>query len=182
MTTDRQREANQANAQHSTGPRTANGKAVSSANGIKHGAYATQHFAIPRGRLAEDPDEVAEYLERITEALEPRDALEREAAFRVAMACLRLRRLGHFEAQALAGDGAEGQYAGSHLGPLETAGTLALRTLDRVAQLEGRTSQSLDRALAAYAELCRRPFDVVVDVTGISRSKPNSHEERSLTA
>ena len=52
MATDRQIAANRANAQKSTGPRTAAGKAASSANAIKSGIYA-QSILIP----GEDPAE-----------------------------------------------------------------------------------------------------------------------------
>jgi hypothetical protein len=40
MTTEKQIAANRANAQESTGPRTAVGKAASSANALKSGIYA----------------------------------------------------------------------------------------------------------------------------------------------
>ena len=45
-------EANAANAQHSTGPRSANGKARSSTNALRHGLTAKQVLA--PGELAED--------------------------------------------------------------------------------------------------------------------------------
>jgi hypothetical protein len=47
MTTDRQLAANRANAQHATGPRTPQGKAVSSRNNTRHGLRSTTPV-IPR--------------------------------------------------------------------------------------------------------------------------------------
>lgn len=105
VATQRQVQANQANAQGSTGPRSSDGKATSSLNSLRHGAYATRPVAIPRGRLAEDPGDVAAFVDSVIGALIPRDTLEYELAHRIAMSCLRLRRLGRFEADALAADG-----------------------------------------------------------------------------
>ncbi len=45
--TEKQRAANRANAQHSTGPRSPEGKAIVSQNAVKHGVLA--QAAIPRG-------------------------------------------------------------------------------------------------------------------------------------
>src|SRR5437899_2341696 len=54
--------ANRVNAQHSTGPRSAEGKARSSRSSTVHGAYAVRPDAISRGAFAEDADEVECYL------------------------------------------------------------------------------------------------------------------------
>ncbi len=52
MATARQKAANRANAQNSTGPRTPEGKAKSSLNAVSHGFAAATHFID-----GEDPDE-----------------------------------------------------------------------------------------------------------------------------
>ncbi|HXK00749.1 MAG TPA: hypothetical protein VMS37_00015 [Verrucomicrobiae bacterium] len=63
MPTDAQINANRANAQHSTGPRTPEGKAASSRNALKFGLYA-QADILP-GESQEEFDElIREYVER----------------------------------------------------------------------------------------------------------------------
>jgi hypothetical protein len=79
----RQLEANRRNAQYSTGPRTAAGKATSSRNSIKHGAYASIS-PIDRGALREDPQALEATIDNVLEALRPRNEMERAAALRVA--------------------------------------------------------------------------------------------------
>ena len=44
MATERQRQANRQNSRHSTGPKTAEGKAASRTNAIKHGLSGTAVF------------------------------------------------------------------------------------------------------------------------------------------
>jgi hypothetical protein len=181
MTTDRQLQANRANALQSTGPRTVDGKAASSLNAIKHGAYGSKPVAIPRGRLAEDPDAVQAYYVEIVDSLKPRDALEDAAAFRIAMLHLRFRRIERFEAESLAGDGEEGRRFTVPLGPMETAGNLALQTLDQVVVLDGRTGQALSRAYAEYAYLRARPLDQLIDIREIWGNEPNCDAAPLLT-
>ncbi len=53
--------ANQSNAAHSTGPRTATGKAASALNGLRHG-FRSQSVLIP----GDDPDEYQELLDDLT--------------------------------------------------------------------------------------------------------------------
>lgn len=95
-----QLEANRQNAKKSTGPRSAEGKQQSSRNATTHGVYA-RAYAIPRGVLAEDGDEVESFFEGLVEALGPRDALEQVVARRIASDDLRLARLERYESVSL---------------------------------------------------------------------------------
>src|SRR5947207_13600933 len=83
--------ANRVNAQHSTGPRSAEGKARSSRSSTVHGAYAVRPDAISRGAFAEDADEVECYLRGLVDALAPRDAIEMAQARQLAQHHLRFR-------------------------------------------------------------------------------------------
>ncbi len=95
MASDRSIEANRANAQLSTGPRTPEGKAVSRHNALKHGITA-------KGLL---PDESAEefghFCEALFDELSPQGALEDEITRRIASLMWRLRRIPAFEAALL---------------------------------------------------------------------------------
>jgi len=65
-------------------------------NSLKHGVYA-QARPIERGPLAEDADEVNEFLDNIVGDLRPRDHVEAELAHKISRMCLRERRLGALE-------------------------------------------------------------------------------------
>ena len=98
---DRKARANVENARRSTGPRTEAGKRASSMNALKHGGYARASVAIPRGRFAEDPEEVQRRVDDVVESLLPRDRLEYDHAVRLAMCYLRFDRMDLFEAETL---------------------------------------------------------------------------------
>jgi len=87
--------ANRRNAQRSTGPRTAEGKARSSANATRHGLYARELRPLVVGPLAEDFDEFYERAEELIASFEPATALEFELAKRATSALMRMKRLGH---------------------------------------------------------------------------------------
>src|SRR5258708_14254329 len=70
MSTTKQNEANRANAQLSTGPRTAEGKAKSSLNAIQHGLTAT-HLLIP----TESADDFEAHAASLRAHFAPADAL-----------------------------------------------------------------------------------------------------------
>src|SRR5580658_3727799 len=94
MPTDKQSAASRANSQNSTGPRTAEGKAKSRFNALKHGIFAESHIIFDES--AEALDELtAEYHERFN----PADAAERCLVDVLIDSEWRLRRLRRVEAQ-----------------------------------------------------------------------------------
>lgn len=97
-TSAKQVAANRRNAQRSTGPKTSKGKARSSANSVKHGAYARQLHPFGSGPYAEAPDEFYERAAKLIAAFEPEDELIAELAKRAADAVMKMTRLDAFEA------------------------------------------------------------------------------------
>jgi hypothetical protein len=87
MATDAQVAANRINAQKSTGPRTAEGKAVVAQNALKHGLLARE--AVIRG---EDPGEFEFYRDRMLGELAPVGTVESVLAERAVGLSWRLRR------------------------------------------------------------------------------------------
>ena len=93
MISEKQRKANRENAKKSTGPRTAEGKARSSKNGIKHGLLA-------RDAVMADEDQ-AEYdrsFQELEENLFPKNNIEFRLVRQIADADWRLLRLTRIEA------------------------------------------------------------------------------------
>jgi hypothetical protein len=95
MATVAQINANRANAQKSTGPRTPEGKAIVAQNAVRHGLLA-QREIIP----GEDPGEFALFRDRMREDLGSRGALEGMLADRVVHLAWRLRRAERLECTA----------------------------------------------------------------------------------
>ena len=86
-----QLEANRRNAQHSTGPKTPEGKAAASLNACKHGIRS--HEVVIRGRcLQEDNHEFEALHERLWDDLKPIGALEEILVDQIATTHWRLRR------------------------------------------------------------------------------------------
>ncbi len=93
MATAAQQRANQENAQHSTGPRTAEGKQRSSQNALKHGLCALDPL-IP----GEDPEAFELHFEEIDLDLKPCSAIESHLVDQIADISWRLKRLSRIEA------------------------------------------------------------------------------------
>ena len=91
VTSDAQRLANAANTQHSTGPKTAEGKAASAANAIKHGLLS-RAVVLEGPRSPESRAEFDQLLTQLTEELSPRNLLEQALVDRIAACYWRMRR------------------------------------------------------------------------------------------
>ena len=96
MTTARRAAANGQNAQKSTGPRTPEGKSVSSLNALKHGLLS-QETLLP----GEDEALLTSLSERLRAELRPEGELEDLLVDRITSVVWRLRRLGSIEAGVL---------------------------------------------------------------------------------
>ena len=94
MATEAQVVANRLNAQKSTGPRTAEGKAVVAQNAVRHGLRAEQ--VVIRG---EDPGEFEFYRQQMLGELSPAGAVESMLAERVVHLAWRLRRAERIQAE-----------------------------------------------------------------------------------
>jgi hypothetical protein len=84
--------ANQANAHLSTGPTTAEGKAIASENSTKHGLTSAK-VVVP----GESQEEFDNFREGILESLAPQSPFENELADRVVAALWRLKRFNRLE-------------------------------------------------------------------------------------
>ena len=93
MSSRAQKRANKQNAQHSTGPRTEQGKQRCSQNAVKHG-LRSKHPVI----TGEDPVEYQSKLDQLRNDLRPVNALEDEIVEQIADTSWRLKRLSRIEA------------------------------------------------------------------------------------
>lgn len=98
----RKREANRANAQRSTGPRTDEGKARSAMNAVRHGLAARAPL-LP----GEDAAELQQLADEMEADWRPRGAIERELVGRVVSLTWRLRRIARAEETLWAEEDAE---------------------------------------------------------------------------
>ena len=92
MTSERQKAANQANALHSTGPKTPEGKAVVRLNALQHGLLARE-VVLP----GEDADAFEDLWNRVRADLSPVGPIEELLVDRIANAMWRLGRLARAE-------------------------------------------------------------------------------------
>jgi hypothetical protein len=94
QSTPKQRAASRANAQKSTGPRTAAGKAVSRFNALKHGIYAVHQIMFD-----EKAEDLAELTAEYHELYSPADSKERFLVDTLVHHEWRLRRMRRVEAE-----------------------------------------------------------------------------------
>ena len=96
MTTDKQKKANQQNAQLSTGPKTTEGKLIVTSNPIKHGIFTTD-LIISSAVGKENEEEYQEILNNLLACLSPEDQMQSLLVEKIAADFWRLRRVMRFE-------------------------------------------------------------------------------------
>jgi hypothetical protein len=150
MTTEGQIEANRANAQRSTGPRTPEGKAIVARNAVKHGLLGEQ--IIVEG---EDRARFARHHDAMLRALVPVAEVEVTLAERLIGLSWRLQRVQRLQVQAfealcagpVEGPADEGSDEELALGRIVVKDFAEARVLDRLLMYERRIEHSLCRML-----------------------------------
>src|SRR5260221_5413164 len=89
MASESQNRANRENAKKSTGPRTAEGKAIARRNATTHSAYSCMAIE----ELGEDPVELERFREEALAALAPKDAIAAALADEVVAKLWQFRRI-----------------------------------------------------------------------------------------
>lgn len=101
MATKKQRHANRRNAKHSTGPKTADGKAKVHTNALRHGLMSKTVHVMPW----ESPEEYQAHREECWEYYDPQTPLEKDLVERLIINIWRLRRIDVFETMAMTQSG-----------------------------------------------------------------------------
>ena len=130
MSSTPQLTANQANAQHSTGPRTDEGKARVSQNALRHGLTA-RHLVI----RDDEHEEFADLLNSLSSELDPQGAVETVAFHELLHAAWSLHRFRRIEAEASRGT------VEDFTDPATTT------VLDRLSRYQARAQRAWQKAL-----------------------------------
>lgn len=154
-TDDNRAVANQANAKHSTGPRTEAGKQRSSLNALRHGL--TGHIVV---LPTEDQAAYQLHLKRFVDQFQPKGALEEQLVQSLGDSTWRLNRVPATEATYLT-LAAEDQLDSIHTNEPRAASALALaqaihlqsRSLANISIYEQRLSRLFDRTLKQLREI-----------------------------
>ncbi|QIQ87815.1 hypothetical protein [Erythrobacter sp.] len=161
MTSDRQKEANRRNAQRSTGPKTPEGRLVSSRNATRHGVLSQKAVAFP-----EDEELFSSLLDDLMEEHVPVTRTEKALVERLAVLFWRERRLAQSESHILK---AEAGLSGDIYNDIEvqrSGGASPLKLIDHL--LVGRyqtmlTNQVSQTLRELRSEQNRRAIDIDQD-------------------
>lgn len=169
-TSEKQRAANRRNAQKSTGPKTAAGKAVVKFNAIKHGLLS-KTLILPDEHM----DEATSFEGQLRASLRPEGPVEELLAERIILSAWRLRRLARIETEVLKEDWEDYQGETRGIGHAFSANRYALPDLFRY---ETALERSMYKALHELQRLqaARQgaivPAPVAIDVN-VSRDDEN---------
>jgi len=180
-TSQRQIEANRANALKSTGPRSEEGKRSSSRNAIKHGFFA-RDLVIP----GEDPQELSELKTSLLKRLNPRDALELTMVDQIVADLWKLRRVRKAERDLFI-KADEGSRVPGQTNPTDPGILLARmlctdqsdQNLDRLHRYERRLESSVFRGLR---EMRRLRMEESIDEPGdFVKQTIEQHEQENIS-
>jgi len=138
MTTKNQIEANKQNALVSTGPATAEGKAIVAQNAVKHGIFV-KDLIITSGDGKEDAQEYRELLDGLIVSLNPVGQMECLLVEKISVDYWRLRRVLRFE-------------SGSIRKVLDMAISDYYNNADWQGIKENKTNEELDEEIAEYQD------------------------------
>jgi hypothetical protein len=161
-------EASRRNGAKSCGPKTAEGKARSAQNALKHGSRAQKHIVLP----GEDAAEFAALEAALIEELAPDGALQSALAQRVVSAVWRLSRAERLEAELFA----ENQLAGWSLGHAMIRDCNGARSFDTLLRYRGGTLAELWRALRTLKALQAEQAVRLEPAVAPERLLPQPHE------
>src|SRR5450432_2524990 len=147
MATLSQVDANRRNAQNSTGPRTAEGKAASSMNAIKSGIYAASSV-IP----GEDPADLAALTARLYQSCQPQTDIEGLLVDNIIRHSWRLRRFDRIDAELLIHTIEDTNYPSPH-GPAGKAFHNTVNTQSRLQRRINDTSRLQREAILDFERL-----------------------------
>jgi hypothetical protein len=162
MSTPAQIEANRLNAQASTGPTSAEGKAKTSLNALSHGFYS-KHLLLPD----EDPAELELLRCSLIESYNPEDGAELLLVERIISSQWKLQRLNKLEAKTL-----EAPF-----------GEFVLRDLERLSRLAQQLDAAMHRAIKALREMRKekqKQQEAQDKPTSNVRNEPNSPSKSRL--
>ena len=137
--------ANRRNAEKSTGPQSARGKAAIGRNALSHGLTAARIICFD-----ESEADFAAFAEGLRAALEPADPVEAQLAERIALCAWRLRRAYRVEAELFnAFRKTQPQFHDTEIGTVFDCATMQMAAL-------ARYETALDRALSQAQRLLER--------------------------
>jgi hypothetical protein len=159
MSTATQIEANRLNAQASTGPTSAEGKAKSSLNALSHGFYS-KHLLLPE----EDPAELKLLRSSLIESYNPEDGAELLLVERIISSQWKLQRLNKLEAATI------------------QRGPDGLGDLERLSRLAQQLDSAMHRAIKALREMRKdnQKQQAQEYSTASARNEPNSQRNSRM--
>jgi hypothetical protein len=167
MSTPDRTEINRANAQHSTGPKTAEGKKQSSLNALRHGLTG-QIIVMP----AEDLDAYRSHLKSFADQYNPKDVTEANLVQALADCSWRLNRVAALETNLLTLGIASGS------GPLLDAPQQIQDAMSIVAALESQ-SKALSN-LSMHSQRLSRQFERTVTLLRDLQKTRRAQEKKDL--
>jgi hypothetical protein len=170
MATAAQIAANRANAQHSTGPRTPEGKTASSMNALKHGAGAASPV-IP----GEDPAEYERIAADYRRDYNPQGAVEEFQVDTMIRADWQRRRLRRIEAnlyRALLAEGTTPEEVDVAVLRDSATGKLLLKVWRQIAALERAHARALAELRKLYKE-----YEEIIELRAVPKLPPDSKQQ-----